>query len=176
MKKLLGILVLALLWCNVGIAEVKSKNYKCSGESFGIKIEYDLNIKKKYENFYDIYHSGMPDEDPQFCKFLQKGNMIMWYSTYKEGNDRTLFINMFEAADSGNTHLLLTVNKFKSSSEFDKIHRMYEAALRHRKDTENIDPAKHLLSEIGFSKEADKITQKALQKKTYEILTEIKCD
>ena len=102
-------------------------------------------------------------------------------STIKEGNDRTLFINMFEAAGSGNTHLLLMVNEFKSSSEFDKIHRMYGAALRHRKDSENINPAsidaaRHLISEINFSKEAGKITQKVLQKKTYEILTEIKCD
>jgi len=51
MKKLLGILVLGLLWCNVGFAEVL--NYVCQYKAADKKINIQLNLEKnqiKHDN------------------------------------------------------------------------------------------------------------------------------
>ena len=60
--------------------------------------------------------------------------MLMWFSSYKDENDNMLFIDMFEIHSSGNTHLVLSVSDFKSTAEFDQIHRMYEGIVEMKKN------------------------------------------
>ena len=122
-----------MLWFNTGLAEIK-QNYHCAGVSIAGKTEWDLIIKKKSEIFYDVYHSAYPHENPFYARFVEQGNMLMWFSSYKDGSDRMLFIDMFEIHSSGNTHLVLTVSNFKSTAEFDRIHRMYVGIVEMKKN------------------------------------------
>ena len=87
-----------------------------------------------------------------------------------------LFIDMFEVHSSGNTHLVLTVSNFKSTAEFDRIHKMYVGIVEMKKNPNDADPAKLLFSESNYHKEAGKIAQRALKKQNFDTIYEIKCN
>ena len=127
--------------CNVGVAEIKS-NYNCSGiDDFIGKIEYDLKIKKRTEKIYDVYHSGMVDQNPFFAYFFESDNSLIWFSSSKlENGDRNLFIDRFIYSGSGYTHLLLTISDIESTAEF-----VYQNISSEQKEKNFIEQASHNL-------------------------------
>jgi len=88
MKKLLGIMVLGLLWCNVGFAEIKYKKVECEDEIFIDFIdndkravlyrffpkkfnyysgEYEVVEKLTYINFFSGYKADHIPRVPDTC-------------------------------------------------------------------------------------------------------------
>ena len=88
MKKLLGIVVLGLLWCNVGVAETIS--IICMGVSSPENKE-SMEFKKKFtkwtveyssDNESETYIEGKKDEDGGVNKFEVSEELIVW--TYEK--------------------------------------------------------------------------------------------
>ena len=70
MKKLLGILVLSLLWCNVGVADDK-------------KIEFKLDVsssvgQKHIWIFYEDNTCGEEGSSADSCTWVEDGNKVIW--------------------------------------------------------------------------------------------------
>ena len=116
MKKLLGIVVLSLLWCNVGftdisnliathgnIKELLKGKYKC--QSISIQSEWTLSFSRKYggkgTNYY-IKNDSDKISDKRFASL--SGTKLLWYYLLPVEGDKALISNVLKL-DSKNTPL-----------------------------------------------------------------------
>jgi len=84
MKKLLGILVLGLLWCNIGLAQIVI--LRCEGVS--LKKMEKGELKEKPINYYSIFKINLEenfyerDEDGVKNYFINTDDKLMWYGLF----------------------------------------------------------------------------------------------
>ena len=172
MKKLLAILVLGLMWCNVSFGEIK-QNYHCSGQTIAGNDSWNLTIKKRAGgNFYDVYNSYYTDENPFYAKFIKEANMLMWFLATEDGY---LLVDFFEVHDTGNTHAAIMTSDFKSTAEFEDLHNSYTSMQKFKKSSKQIDRARLASSEVNFYSKAALIAERSMNKKSFMKIYNIKC-
>ena len=87
MKKLLGILVLGLLWCNVGFAKILILNCADASSAFE-KKEIKIDTSLKIINLFDVFTDDwMKDSDPKPSSKMSivKYNLIYFDGNYAKG-------------------------------------------------------------------------------------------
>ena len=177
MKKLLGIMVLGLLWCNVGFAKIK-QNYHCSGKTLAGNLKWDLTIKKRgYGEFYDVWDSFyFKDDSPYYANFVKgkNSNMLMWFSTSAD-DGQSLYVNFLEFYETEVNHAALAIDEFKSNTEFQTLHKSYMNIQELKKSTKQTDQPLKMSAEANFYLEAGRIMQRSIKQDKFYEMFNIKC-
>ena len=158
MKKLLGIVVLGLLWCNVGVAQVIK--YECTSPTFPklsyINYQIDLGNKSAeaqwvYDGkFYqDTYTILSVDSEKVFLRSRTSSNDKDWYFYYAT-NQRTYTP---ETGNSDSYNCRYDKNFVKSSE--DKSNKVEMASM--------IDKAKDTCKSLGFTTGTEKFADCSLK-------------
>ena len=172
MRKLIIFLVTGILWCNVGIAEIKQK-YHCAGQTIAGNLKWDLTLKKRtVGEFYDVWDSFyFKDDSPHYANYVKgkNSNMLMWFSTSADEGG-TLYVNFLEFFKSEVNHAAMSIDEFKSTAEFDSLHKSYMRIQELKKSTKQTDRPLKMSAEANFYIKAGHIMQRSIkQNKFYEM-------
>ena len=169
MNKFLAIVVLGLLWCNVGAAEIKQK-YHCAGQTIVGNLKWDLTLKKRtVGEFYDVWDSFYFKDDSPYYANLIKGKTLIWFSTSADEGG-SLYVNFLEFHKGQVRHAALAIDEFKSTAEFDSLHKSYMRIQELKKSTKQTDRPLKMSAEANFYIKAGHIMQRSIkQNKFYEM-------
>ena len=169
MNKFLAIVVLGLLWCNVGVAEIKQK-YHCAGQTIVGNLKWDLTLKKRtVGEFYDVWDSFYFKDDSPYYANLIKGKTLIWFSTSADEGG-SLYVNFLEFHKGQVRHAALAIDEFKSTAEFDDLHKSYMRIQELKKSTKQTDRPLKMSAEANFYIKAGHIMQRSIkQNKFYEM-------
>ncbi len=114
MKKILGIVVLGLLWCNVsfGVENCKGNNHKKWNKCYG-HLEYEI-VEGIKQNFYGFWINGKPDG-----KTITIYKHGAFFSNYKNGKKNGKFIQVNHKSNFANG--LIRKYTYKNNEEIEKF-------------------------------------------------------
>ena len=174
MKKLLGIVFVSLLWCNVGFAEIKQK-YHCAGQTIAGNLKWHLTLKKRsVGEFYDVWDSFYFKDDSPYYANLIKGKTLIWFLTSADEGG-SLYVNFLEFHKGQVRHAALAIDEFKSTAEFDDLHSRYMSIQKFKKSTEALDKGRLASAEANFYLKAGQIMQRSIKLNKFYEMFNIPC-
>ena len=196
MKKLLGILVLGLLWCNVGFAELRQNFYKCTQiktDSFGgsgkqkfhiYLVEPRIYKLDEYERYIlkikrsDVAGVSDPadDTEPLIAVGLldTQTPQLLWYDIDNENDDPDPLLEYWALRLNLNPPVLFVTVVDITNSENKILSQLKKNARREMKL--NKGSKKHNELEWDFLKSAYRITKKSTDANKVAIFSKYKCN